>query len=138
MNNYCRNCGKKLTPDVIECPKCGLSFNKKSKSITSMFLGIIILLYSIMNLTVYESAHQIIVKGIADAKAEGMPHMAAVIMAAISYTLISTVVSVIAFSIACSDRKTQKNTQNSVGYYTSAITMALCVISFIWIIIYYS
>ena len=136
---YCPNCGKKVDEKAVVCVGCGVLLDnnassavatnnspKRGKGIASMVLGIIAVLYSLLAFAAFDSLDQDLF-GVTSSYQIGY---------AIGFVLVQSVLAIVSVSLACSERKREKNGFNTAGFWLSLVAFILIAISFIYVVTY--
>lgn len=134
---FCSNCGKEIDEKAIVCLGCGVALNpketeedttkqKRGKGIASMVLGIVSILLALLILI---GAQEAIYGEIIDSTAERIGF-------AFGYSMIIQLIpAIIGLCLAVSERSKFKNGFNTAGLWLTLSTMALCVITFIAVLV---
>lgn len=131
---FCSNCGKEVNENAVICLNCGAAIKnsknasgKKGKGIASMVLGIIGIFFAICALAAIEEEASYYLNFYSNAEKFGF---------AIGYILIQSIFAIVGISLACSERKDNKNGFNTSGLWLAIATFALIAITFIMVISY--
>ena len=137
---YCSNCGEKITKTASFCPKCGNKVNgvaevpvtpavekpKRGKGIASMILGILAVIYSISALGVCSELDNYL-EGESVAFQNGF---------AFGVVLVQLVLAIVGISLACVERRDNKNGFNTAGLALTLVAFIFIVCEFIYVITY--
>lgn len=135
MEKYCSNCGTKLNENADICLNCGKLINQEIKnrktpgkglSISGMVLGIIAIIWTLLELLAIETLEEEIVL---------YEYTSEIISFAIGYTLFALIPSIVGLSLSGVGYKKQKNGFNVSGILLNAIALVINIIIFIYIII---
>lgn len=134
---YCANCGKEILENADVCVNCGKLINPqknkipgKGKSIASMILGIISIIWSFMMLlSLEQSVETLIVEMYYNQL------VAYFIGYYIGFTLFSLVPSIVGLILGIKGNKATKNGKALAGVITSSISLLICIISLIIFIV---
>lgn len=134
MSKFCYNCGNEVDEKAVVCVKCGVAIepvtNKKGsgKSITSLVLGIIGLVFALL-----------VLLGMSDAEISLdliNTSLSYKISYGIGFILIQASLGILGLCFGVSDRKDGKNGKNNAGIILSIITLFICIIQFIIVLCY--
>ena len=130
---YCSNCGNKMDEKAVVCTKCGAAVDGKKadvavpgkgKSIASMVLGILGVVFGLLYLVGVQEIPW-------EYKLQMSVNSSYKFGFAIGSILIPLVFAIIGICLAVSARKQAKNGQNTAGFWLSITTFVLCAITFI-------
>ena len=119
---YCSNCGNKIGEKAVVCVKCGALVNGKNvsspvkgKSIASMVLGILGILFALNTISTYSLYFS-----------ENI----------FEYILIPATLAIISICLAGSARRVEKNGFNTAGFWLSISTFIILGIIFLIALVY--
>lgn len=124
---FCSNCGKEVNENAVICLNCGAAIknnksgNKKGKGIASMVLGILGVFFALCAIAALDEISDVLYYY---SNAERFGY-------SIGYVLIQSVFAIVGISLACSERKDNKNGFNTSGLWLAIVTFVLIAITFI-------
>lgn len=127
---YCSNCGKKVDEKAVICVNCGCELKKRSngngRGIASLILGIIGLFYALCAFLNISSIGTYL---------DYQPFSYQVGFA-IGYVLVQSVLSIVGFCLAISERSKKKTGFNTAGFWLTIVTFVFVAIQFIIVVTY--
>lgn len=125
---YCVHCGEKVEKEAVICVHCGCELKRRGngRGIASMILGIIGLLYT---LGAFAQVFDL------------SPYLDNQIFSyqfgfAIGFVLIQSILAIVGFCLAFSERKTRKTGFNTAGFWLTLVTLFMIAIQFIVVVTY--
>lgn len=134
MSKFCSNCGNEVDEKAVICVKCGVPIDNISKtkengkSIASLVLGIIGLVFAVLVLLGMEDADISM-----DLAFQSIGYK---ISYGIGFILIQASLGITGLCLGASAYKNTKNNKNKAGIILSVITLVICIIQFIIIMSY--